>query len=100
MAIAHTPSWLPPNGGGWICQSSTPGLPEQGRRLYPAALLVLGTEQFPVNPDLSGQPSILSYVCARGAGRIDVVNSTSGAKDLYSPVVIPGVRFVGSACSQ
>ncbi len=40
------------------------------------------------------------YVCARGASQVTVVDLVSGARNFYSPISIPGVRFVGSTCTQ
>ena len=105
VAIAHTPSWFPPASGSWICQlfTSPPPCPSKASAFTPPPCWYFGTEQYPIpgqTEDFSGKPSISVYVCARGAGRVDVLNSTSGGKDYYSPIVIPAVRFVGSTSSQ
>jgi hypothetical protein len=40
------------------------------------------------------------YICARGASQISVVNLVNGARDFYSPISIPGIRFVASPATQ
>lgn len=101
VAIAHPSSWFSPGVAGWICQIGTPGCPALGIAYTPPPCwYAQQTEQFPLQPDLSGAPSIWVYVCVRGASRIEVINSTTGSKDLYSPISIPGVRNVASPGSM
>ena len=40
------------------------------------------------------------YICARGASQITVVNLVTGARDFYSPIIIPGVRTIASPATQ
>ena len=103
VAIAHVPSWFNPGNGAFICRLFTLGCPSKPVAYVPAPCWYAGTEQYPrpgIDNDGSGTESITSYVCARGAGRIDVLNSTTGGKDFYSPIIIPGVRYVASTGSQ
>jgi hypothetical protein len=58
-----------------------------------------GTEQFlPAFPTTGVMLDL--YVCARGAGHISVLHMLNGARDIYSPIPIPGVRRVATAMSQ
>ncbi len=103
VAVAHTPSWLRPLSGAFICQLFTPGCPSKPIVFTPPPCWYYGTEQYPrpgLDEDFSGAPSINVYVCARGAGRIDVLNATSGGKDFYSPITIPAIRYVATTMSQ
>ena len=50
--------------------------------------------------DQSLDPSLELYVCATGAGQINVVNMLSETENFYSPIKIDDVRFVGSQASQ
>jgi hypothetical protein len=100
VAIAHPTAWFSTLAQGWICQLGVPGCPQRGVLYTPPPCWYYGTEQFPAQPDLSGDPSLALYVCVRGAGRIEVLDATSGAHDYFSPIVIPGIRMVGSAGSQ
>jgi hypothetical protein len=101
VAVAHPSSWLTPPVGQWICQIGAPGCPNRAPAWNPPPCWYeKRTEQFPVNIDGSGAPSVWLYVCVRGASRIEVMNSTTGAHDFYSPISIPGVRNVGSPGSQ
>jgi hypothetical protein len=107
-SIAHRPSYFVP-GITAICgfpvgspfpsppcfshpvQSTPPPCQYHGAEIYP-----LGQNSI----DTSGDPSLTLYVCARGAGRVDVIGAISGTISVYSPISIPGVRYVGSSCSQ
>lgn len=53
-----------------------------------------------VDFDLSQGVSQNLYICARGAGQITVMNMVSGFRSFYSPIKIPGIRFVVSQASQ
>jgi hypothetical protein len=100
-SIAHVPSWLNPLVGGSICQIGTPGCPTKPV-IYtpPPCWYEKQTEQYPFNIDLSNAPSIPLYVCVKGASRIEVINHSTGARDLFSPILIPGIQRVGTTCSQ
>ena len=50
--------------------------------------------------DLTYAAALNMYVCARGSGRVIVMNLTSGARDFYQPAAIPGVRFVSAHGTQ
>jgi hypothetical protein len=100
VAVAHPTSWFSPLLGGSICQLGTPGCPIRGVIYTPPPCWYFGTEQFPAQPDGSGDPSATLYVCVRGAGRIEVLDSVTGSRDFFSPIFIPGVRMVGSPGSQ
>ena len=101
VAIAHITSWFAPNAGfGHLCQLGAPNCPQNAIAYTPPPCWYSGTEQFPQVIDGTGDPSTALYVCVRGAGRIEVLDSTTGARDFYSPVLIPGVRMVGSTGSQ
>lgn len=103
VAIAHVPSWFNPGNGAFICRLFTPGCPTKASVFTPPPCWYSGTEQYPrpgLDNDLSGAESIISYVCARGAGRIDALNATTGGKEFYSPIPVPGIRFVASTGSQ
>ncbi len=101
VAIAHPSSWFSPLAAGWICLIGTPGCPNNPIAFTPPPCWYeKQTEQFPLNPDLTGAPSIWIYVCVRGASRIEVINSTTGSKDFYSPISIPGVRNVAAPGSM
>jgi hypothetical protein len=66
----------------------------------PAGCVYKGTEQCIVALDGSLGVSFDLYVCARGSGLVQVVNMSSGARAVYSPVIIPSVRFVASHATQ
>ena len=98
-----------PAAAGQICILGQPLCPTKGIAFTPPPCWYYGTEQvvapFSINfggsqDDNTGNPSVDLYVCARGAGRVDVVDSVSGSKNFYSPVSIPGVRYVASTASQ
>ena len=105
VAVAHVPSWFPPPVS-FIC--SPPGAP--GCPAGPFSCIYDGTFQAPTQPDFSGAPSTYLYVTVRGAGRIEVMNFTTGARPVTpdrSPkappadkIAIPGVRYAGTSCSQ
>jgi hypothetical protein len=66
-----------------------------------------GTEQWALSPRFNGggiDQSLASaqdlYICARGASQISVVNLVNGGRDIYSPISIPGIRFVASPATQ
>ena len=62
-----------------------------------------GTEQDiwrTVGPDTSMVPTKDLYICARGASQVTVIDITSGARNFYSPISIPGVRFVAGTGTQ
>ena len=62
-----------------------------------------GTQQdiwLTVGPDNSMVPHNDIFVCARGASQVTVIDLTSGTRHFYSPVNIPGVRFVASHGTQ
>ncbi len=48
----------------------------------------------------AGAPALWLYVCVRGAGRIEVIQATTGASDTPSRIPITGVRNVGSTSSM
>lgn len=101
IAIAHPASWFSPLAAGWICQIGTPGCPARGVAFTPPPCWYQQlTEQFPFQPDLSGAPALWLYVCVRGAGRIEVIQATTGASDTPSRIPITGVRNVGSTSSM
>ena len=105
-SIAHRPAYITPGITG-VCgfpvgappppcfshpvQFTPPPCQYHGAEIYPLGALSV---------DQSGDPTFALYVCARGAGRVDVMDSVNGSIDFYSPVFIPGVRYVGSTCSQ
>lgn len=101
IAIAHPPSWFSPGAAGWICQIGQPGCPANPVAFTPPPCWYEKlTEQFPQQPDLSGAPALWLYVCVRGAGRIEVIQSTTGALDTPSKIAINGIRNVGSTSSE
>ncbi len=109
VAVAHRPSVVTPAAAGRICILGQPLCPTKGIAFTPPPCWYYGTEQvvapFSINfggsqDDNTGNPSVDLYVCARGAGRVDVIDSVSGSKNFYSPVSIPGVRYVASTASQ
>ena len=62
-----------------------------------------GTEQDTIvmsGNDPSMVPTKDLFVCARGASQVTVIDITSGARNFYSPVSIPGVRFVAGPGTQ
>ncbi len=92
VAIAHRAAWL-----NTICIDWLDAIPVCANQPY---CYYNGTEQNLFNIDQSGAVSQDLYICARGAGQITVVNLVNGARDFYSPVLIPGVRFVASQATQ
>jgi hypothetical protein len=100
VAIAHRSSWYDPLVGGNICQLFTPGCPTKPIAFIPPPCWYSGTEQYPGTNDGTGNTSFDLYVCARGASRVQVFDMISGGQDFYSPVLIPGVRYVASPGSQ
>jgi hypothetical protein len=103
VAVAHVPSWFNPGNGAFICRLFTPNCPTKGSVFTPPPCWYSGTEQYPrpgIDNDLSGSESITAYVCARGAGRIDALNATTGGKEFYSPIPVPAIRFVASTATQ
>ncbi len=50
--------------------------------------------------DCTLAPAQELYICARGSSQISVVNLVTGARDFYSPIHIPGVRFVAGPPTQ
>jgi len=111
VAVAHRPSVVTPLQAGQICTlfSVIPPCPTKGIAFTPPPCWYTGTEQvvapFSINfggsqDDNTGAPSVDLYVCARGAGRVDVIDSVSGTRNFYSPVSIPGVRYVATTASQ
>ena len=61
-----------------------------------------GTEQNTILAGTDGSmvPTKDLFVCARGASQVTVIDITSGAYNFYSPVSIPGVRFVAGPGTQ
>ena len=57
-----------------------------------------GTEQQITATDVSSAQRL--YICARGASQVTVVNMITGNRDFYSPVSIPGIRYLASGSSQ
>jgi hypothetical protein len=101
-SIAHRSAWLAPGSGGFICQLFTPGCPTLPIAFLPPPCWYSGTEQYPFFPDLSADVANELYVCVRGAGRVEVMNSVTGARPPpgQDRVAIPGVRFVAGCPSQ
>jgi hypothetical protein len=107
-SIAHRPSYFTP-GINTICGFPV-GSPAPSPPCFSHAIVFTpppcqyhGAEIYPLGAnsiDTSGDPAFTLYVCARGAGRVDVMDVNSGSIDFYSPVSIPGVRYVGSTNSQ
>ena len=100
ITIAHPPSWYSPLVAGSICQLFTLGCPTKPIAFTPPPCWYFGTEQYPAFQDPSGDPSLALYVCVRGAGRVEVLDATTGAHDFYSPIYIPGVKGTFSTASQ
>ena len=114
VALAHAPSWTPPGSSSFIC--APPGAP--GCPAGPQSYIYAGTWQAWWNPntgllqlqDGTGAPCLDLFVCARGAGRIEVVNFVTGARPVTPDrtpaappadrISIPGVRNVASTCTQ
>ena len=92
VAIAHRSAWL-----NTICIDFLDALPLCA--IHPFCFYN-GTEQNLFQPDFSFAVSQDLFICARGAGQITVVNVINGARDFYSPIQIPGVRFVASCGTQ
>jgi hypothetical protein len=103
IAVSHRAGYLDVlTTGSWICQLFTPGCPTLASAFQPPPCWYSGTEQYPTGADQDGgfTTSVDLFVCARGAGRVEVINSNSGAVDFYSPVSIPGIRYIASTTSQ
>ena len=92
VAIAHRAAWL-----NTICIDWIDAIPVCSTQPF---CFYNGTEQNLFNVDQSGAVSQDLYICARGAGQITVLNLVSGSRDFFSPIAIPGVRFVASAATQ
>ena len=93
--VAHRASWNLPciavAGSGLCNHPATP------------SCWYNGTEQdvlTTVSVDQSMVPTKDLYVCARGASQVTVVDLTSGSRNFYSPISIPGVRFVAGPGTQ
>lgn len=93
--VAHRASWnnpcIAPQGSGGCFHAGAP------------SCWYNGTEQdtlLTTGPDLSMVPTKDLYVCARGASQITVLDITSGARNFYGVVTIPGVRFVAGPGTQ
>ncbi len=93
--VAHRASWnnpcIAPQGSGGCLHPATPSCWYNGTEQD-----VLAT----VGPDLSMVPTKDLYVCARGASQVTVIDITSGARNFYGIVTIPGVRFVAGPGTQ
>ena len=95
--IAHRASWVNP----CIAPAGSGGCVAPGTR----TCWFGGTEQRVLDPfltrrDVSMVPTKDLYVCARGASQVRVIDLTSGVPSFYSPVSIPGVRFVAGPATQ
>jgi len=93
--VAHRSSWNPPciaPAGSNTCLHA--GAP---------TCWYNGTEQDVViipSIDQSMVPTKDLYICARGASQVTVIDITSGARSFYSPISIPGVRYVAGPGTQ
>ena len=90
VAVAHPTAWsrsmcIDFVGAPWIC-STNPGC------------WYNGTEQQLTFP--SAAPAQDLYICARGASQVTVVNMVTGLREFYSPVSIPGIRFIATPATQ
>ena len=91
-SVAHRPSWGPPNNG------QAPNNPACFYQGVPFWQWVTPPLTPLIDPTLD--PSLEVYVCAQGAGQVNVVNMLNGTPNFYQPIQISGVRFVGSQASQ
>lgn len=110
-SVCHKPSWNTPGVNNPYCAFPV-GQPNPSPPCFshpvtftPAPCQYYGAEIYPYpspgfTDDGTGNVSTTLYVCARGAGRIDIVDMTTGAIDFYSPVAVPGIRWVSTTCSQ
>ncbi len=111
-AITHRPSWLSPLTAGYCAfrvgaPSPAPPCFSHPVQFSPPPCQYFGAEIYPIqsyNPpytvDPSGATSLVMYVCARGAGQVNVIDMVSGAVSFYSPIAIPGVRYIGTTVSE
>ena len=59
------------------------------------------TEQAITGTDGSQDTARDLYICARGAGFVNVIDQISGAPPIPDPqIVIPGVRYIASTVRQ
>ncbi len=96
-SIAHRPSYFPP----CIAIAGSTGCLGP----LPLGYQYKGTQQLVNQRGLNGtdttfDPSTDLYVCARGEGKVTVIDQVSGALSFYSPIPIPGIRQVASTASQ
>lgn len=94
VGIAHRASWTAPPGcmavaGSGLCNPNP-------------SCWYNGVEMALTGGNIDGTfaSSQEFYICARGAGQVTVVNMLSGLRSYYSPVLIPGVRYVASCSTQ
>jgi hypothetical protein len=105
-SVTHRTAFFAPQIGGCAFPVGSPPLGCFSHPVIytPAPCQYFGAEIYPRAPlpglDTTGDPSLELYVCVRGASRVEVMNVVSGTPSFYSPVNIPGVRYVGSAASQ
>ncbi len=93
--VAHRASWnnpcIAPQGSGTCFHATTPSCWYNGTEQD--VLLTTGA-------DLSMVPTKDLFVCARGASQVTVIDITSGARSFYSPIEIPGIRFIAGPGTQ
>ncbi len=93
--VAHRASWnnpcIAPQGSGTCLHPATPSCWYNGTEQD--VLILAGA-------DGSMVPTKDLFVCARGASQVTIIDMTSGARSFYSPVEIPGVRFVAGPGTQ
>ncbi len=91
VSIAHPAAWVGPCidfvGAPWLCSTNP-------------KCWFNGTEQQLQAQDGSLATAQKLYICARGSGLITAVNMITGARDFYSPISIPGVRFLATCSTQ
>jgi hypothetical protein len=95
VALAHRPAWTFPLIG--VAGSLTCYFPPP-----PPGCVYKGTEQCLVAASLDQTLGVCQdiYVCCRGGGIVQVIDLTTGLRQLDSPIAIPGVRFLASLSSQ
>ena len=91
--VAHRASWSPP---GCIAPVGSAGCALPGMR----SCWFGPSEQALGLADGSMVPTKDLYICARGASQVTVIDLTSGSRNFYSPIAIPGVRFVAGEATQ
>jgi hypothetical protein len=95
--LCHRPAWLLPCGAPILSGACIPaGVPQPAPGCYYrniAEMYLQAVDQtLAVSQDL--------YICAKGASQVSIVNMITGAFDEYSPIAIPGVRYVATTCTQ